>query len=84
MPNKCTRLDRRRVGAPGRAREELTQVGHARGDVAADEVGVVRFDVGGRQDRSREDAVAEPRREALDLTLDAVEHVGGRADGTWQ
>jgi hypothetical protein len=44
-------------------------------DVAADQIGVVCFERGRRHHVPREDDVPEPRREALDLPLDAVGHV---------
>src|SRR4029077_11603641 len=52
-------LDRRRVVPPRRPGEKLTQIRDAAGDVAADEIGIVPFDVGRRHDRPREHALAE-------------------------
>ena len=65
------------VEAAGGAEEELTQVGCAANDVAADEVGVHGLKRGGGEDVTGEDTVAEARGEALDLGFEAWEHVLG-------
>ena len=74
---------RRRVGHPAgdRPGEQLAQVLQPAVDVAADVVGVVRLHLGGRHRRPRQDEVAEPRREPLDLRLDPRGHVLGAAGG---
>src|SRR6185369_2492762 len=58
-----------------RTREDLAEVVGASGDVAADVVLVVPFEIGGSEDAAREDPLAEARREALDLRFDAIGHV---------
>src|SRR6476620_8193708 len=63
------------VSPPGRSREELTQVDDARADVTGDEIGVVGFDVCRSHDRARQHALSEAWRKALDLRLDARQHV---------
>src|SRR5439155_3451957 len=64
---------------PARAHEELRQSVRAVRDVAPDVVRVVALDVGGRHHVPREHALAETRCEALELRLDALGHVDGRA-----
>ena len=53
--------------APGGAEEELTEVHGAAGDIAANEVGVHFFQLGGRENAASEDAIAEAGSETLDL-----------------
>src|SRR6266850_2550407 len=69
----------RRVGieAKERARHELEQRVRATADVATDVVRVVALDLGGAHDRTREDPIAEPGGEALELRLDSLGHVKG-------
>ena len=62
-------------------REELAEVGHAAGDRAADVVRVVLLEVGGAHHVPREDPVAEPRREALDLAFDGLGAIQRRPGG---
>ena len=67
--------DRRSVGGQARERAEddlIERVG-AGADVAVDEVRVAALQVGGALDVTREDEVAEARREALDLGLEALD-----------
>src|SRR5690606_27069150 len=61
--------------------DELLQGHGAGGEVAADEVGVVALEIRRREAVAADDAVAEPGREALDLGLDALGGVLGRAVG---
>ena len=50
-----------------RAREKLRQISYIAVDVAADAVGVIVFQIGGRSDEFGENSVPESRREAFDL-----------------
>ena len=54
------------------AEEDLVERVAAAADVAADEVGVARLQVGGREHVAGEDALAKARGEALDLGLHAL------------
>jgi hypothetical protein len=58
---------RRRVRPPRRTGEELSDGRCTRGNVAADEVGIVALDIGGLLHRAGNDAVAKAWRETLDL-----------------
>ena len=62
-------------------REHLAQVLHAADDVAADVVGVVVREIGGRGRVHGEDRVAEARGKALDLVEDGAGHVDRGAVG---
>src|SRR5215467_6174695 len=67
--------------ANDRAGEVLVEILDAAIDVAADVVGVVGLHLDRRQRVARQDALAETRRKALDLRLDARRHVHVRATG---
>ena len=58
--------------------EQLEVVERAARDVAADEVGVRRFEIASRAHRSSDDDVAKPRREPLDLRVDRLARVERR------
>ena len=62
-----------------RAREQLPQVGGAAVDVAADVVRVVRLQLAGPMTCRARMRSRKPGREALDLRLDRLGHVDGRA-----
>src|SRR5439155_17767079 len=64
---------------PRRAEEELGQVHCAAVQVTADEVAVVRLELGGAHRVAGEYAAAESGREPLDLRFDALGHVDRRA-----
>jgi hypothetical protein len=70
-------LERRPVRdeAPYRAEEELAEIHRAAVEISADEVAVMGLEVGRAERAASEDQVAEARREALDLGLDALRHV---------
>src|SRR5262249_15948014 len=73
--SKVERAHRRAVAEvrEHRAEEELVLDRRgAAGDVAADEVLVHRFEIGGRGDGGGEDAVLEARCEAFDAIVDAI------------
>src|SRR5215208_151137 len=59
--------------------EELPQVHRPSDDVAADEVGVPPFEVGRSCGALGQDEIPEARCEALNLSLDPLRHVEGRA-----
>src|SRR4029079_14612122 len=70
-----------RIETEYRPGEKLPQVCHAAINVAADVVGVVPLKVGGGQDMARKNHTAKARHETLDLSLDSLGHVDGRAVG---
>src|SRR5262249_58246738 len=70
-----------RIEAPGGASEKLPDVRPAAADVAANVVRIVALEISRRELRGRENPVAEPRGEALDLGQDPLSHVYGRAVG---
>ena len=57
------------------AEKELAKIHEAAADVAAEEIGVHTFEIGGRKKAAGQDAVAEAGGETLDLILDGGEHV---------
>ncbi|MBA2396680.1 MAG: hypothetical protein H0V70_28475 [Ktedonobacteraceae bacterium] len=61
--------------ASGGPCEELPEILHAPVDIAADVIGVIRFHVAGGEQVAGQDAVAEARREALNLCLDTRRHI---------
>jgi hypothetical protein len=69
------------VEADRRAEEGLQEGHGSAGDVAADVVGVAMLNVGCVELAASEDAVTEAGGETLDLPLDRVGHIDGRASG---
>src|SRR5689334_12426905 len=76
-------LRRSRIGdqAGGRAREELPDVHHPPSDVAPDKILIVPLEIPRIHGASREDPVAKPGREPLQLRLDPLGHVKRGAIG---
>lgn len=64
---------------PRGAQERLAKRHRASHDVAADEIGIGRFEIGGGGDAARQNAIAEPGRETLDLIFDALRHIHFRS-----
>src|SRR4051812_49912626 len=73
-------IDRRSIGMQTRhwTRVELCKVRRATGDIAPNEICVAALEIRWERDASRLDAIAEARRESLDLRFDALAHVHGR------
>jgi len=53
----------------------LTKIHRPSADVAADKIGIAAFEIARSRSVPREDRVAKPRGEPLDLPLDASGHV---------
>src|SRR6185437_14816463 len=63
------------VGAQRGPEEDLARGHRASAYIAANEVGVGRFEVGRGRDAAVKDAVAEAGSQALDLVFDALRHI---------
>ena len=63
------------VAAPGRPKQRLTKVERSPTDIAAHKIRVHGLKIGGREDASRQNAVAETRSEAFNLIFEFFEHV---------
>jgi hypothetical protein len=82
--SRTCRAPRPRAGSverQARTADQLQRVVGAAGGVTADEVAVVLLELQRPACGSGQDAVPEPRGEALDLVLDRVGHVDGGAVG---
>ncbi len=63
--------------ADRRSGDQLLPVGQSAADVSTDQVGVPGFHVGAVHSAPRQDAIAEARRESLDLRFDGRCHIHG-------
>ena len=61
--------------AKDRPRDELSEVGGAPVDIAPDKICIGFLETGGRNTRSRDDAVAKAGREAFNLSLTPFTHI---------